>query len=401
MKIYYTGNLCSDNEFDKIIRKSKVKPSVAGLVFENMLLKGFKNIDGVEVDVRTYINQAAFPNGKDLFVPTKTELLECGWTAKWIPTININGIKQLCFKFFSFFDAFFWMYKNRKEDAVFLTYSIYGFMNSAALFWAKRFNIQTCAIIPDLPRNHFEIRKARGIKQIFGNLFLGDSLNCQTRFDKYVLLTEYMKEAVDISGKPYTVVEGISNPDIFKGIDACEKKEKAIMYAGMLSSKHRTDMLIRAFMKTGGDYKLWIFGSGDIEEYVRECAKEDKRIVFFGRVSREEVLEYECRASLLVNVRDSSEQYTRYSFPSKTMEYMSSGTPLLTTRLSGIPEEYFEYVYALDNETEEGLSERINELLSKSDEELKRKGQEARTFVEENKNYTVQARKIYDLLRKQ
>ena len=30
MKIYYTGNLCSNEEFDKIINISKVKPSVAG-----------------------------------------------------------------------------------------------------------------------------------------------------------------------------------------------------------------------------------------------------------------------------------------------------------------------------------------------------------------------------------
>lgn len=401
MKIYYTGNLCSDKEFNKIVEKSKFKPSAAGLVFENMLLKGLKNIDGAEVDVRTYINQGAFPNGKSIFVPRKTEMLECGWKSKWIPTININGLKQLFFKFFGFFDAFFWMFKNRNKDAVYLTYSIYSFMNSPALFWAKRFKIPTCAIIPDLPCNHFEIRKAKGIKQLFKNRFLGGSIRCQSMFDKYVLLTEHMKEAVNISDKPYIVVEGICNREPFAGI-SCEKKpgKKTVMYAGMLSIKHRTDMLINAFMKVKGDYELWIFGSGDIEEYIKECAKKDNRIVFFGRVSREEVLKYECMASLLVNVRDSGEQYTKYSFPSKTMEYMSSGTPLLTTRLSGIPEEYFDYVYTLDDETEDGLTEKLCSILEKTDEELQKKGRSAMCFVEENKNYKVQAQRIYELLKR-
>ena len=400
MKIYYTGNLCSNKEFDRIVKDSKIKPSVAGLVFENMLLKGFKEIEDVQLDVRTFINQAAFPNGKDLFVLPKTEMLDCGLKARWIPTINIGGIKQTLFKVFSFFDAFFWMYKNRHKDALYLTYSIYGFMNSGALFWAKRFKIPTCAIIPDLPKNHFEIRKATGLKQVFKNMFLGSSLKCQTEFDKYVLLTDYMKEVVDISDKPYTVVEGISNPEIFRGGDCNKKSEKAVMYAGMLSRKHKTDMLIEAFMETKGDYKLWIFGSGDIEDYIKECAKKDSRIVFFGRVSREEVLRYEGMASLLVNVRDSSEQYTRYSFPSKTMEYMSSGTPLLTTKLPGIPDEYFDYVYALEDETKEGLAKMLEEVLSRSGKELEEKGKSAKKFVDEQKNYVVQARKIYELLRR-
>lgn len=168
----------------------------------------------------------------------------------------------------------------------------------------------------------------------------------------------------------------------------------------MLSRKHKTDMLINAFMKISGDYELWIFGSGDIEDYIKECAKKDSRISFFGRISREEVLRYEKQASLLVNVRDSSEQYTKYSFPSKTMEYMSSGTPLLTTKLPGIPDEYFDYVYTPCDETEEGIAKAMGDILSKPDEELRKKGEKAKAFVNDSKNYIVQARKVYELIRR-
>ncbi len=400
MKIYYTGNLCRDERFNDIVKKSKSKPSAAGLVFENMLLSGFRGIDDLQIDVRTYINQASFPNGKDLFVLPKTELLECGYKAKIIPTVNINGLKQFFFKFFGFFDAFFWMRKNRGVDACYLTYSVYGFMNSWALFWAKHYKIPTCAIVPDLPCNHFEIRHVSGIKKFFSDSFLKDSLKCQEKFDAYVLLTEQMKEKINACRDNYIVVEGICTPGVFPTLTGdTEKKEKAVMYAGMLCKKHRTDMLVDSFMRVKGEYKLWLFGSGDAEEYIKECAKKDDRIVYFGRVPRETVLEYELRASLLVNVRDTAEQYTRYSFPSKTMEYMSSGTPLLTTRLSGIPREYFDHVYTLEDETTEGLAKVLCDILALPQAELSKKGRGAKQFVADNKNLHVQARKIYDFLK--
>ena len=78
-------------------------------------------------------------------------------------------------------------------------------------------------------------------------------------------------------------------------------------------------MIARAFMKVEGDYELWFVGSGNYENELKELAKQDSRIKVFGRVPRETVLEYEKKASLLISVRDSQEQYTKYSFPSKTM----------------------------------------------------------------------------------
>ena len=34
---------------------------------------------------------------------------------------------------------------------------------------------------------------------------------------------------------------------------------------------------------------------------------------------------------------------------------MACGTPLLTTKLPGIPDEYYEYCYTLDDETVDGV----------------------------------------------
>lgn len=178
------------------------------------------------------------------------------------------------------------------------------------------------------------------------------------------------------------------------------KKKKAIMYAGMLNKKHRIEMLINGFMNTKNDYELWLFGSGDFEKEIINYAKIDNRIKFFGRVDREKVLEYEHKASLLINIRDSKEEYTKYSFPSKTIEYMASGTPLLTTKLLGIPTEYYGYVYTLDDETEKGLSDKLEEILSISDNDLTIQGKKAMAFILNEKNSKIQGKKIADFLSK-
>ena len=111
-----------------------------------------------------------------------------------------------------------------------------------------------------------------------------------------------------------------------------------------------------------------------------------------------EVVEREMEATLLVNPRPTDEEYVRYSFPSKTMEYMSTGTPVLTTVLPGMPKEYHPYVYLLEDETAQGIAETLGSVLSQTEDALFEKGQAARHFILNEKNNVIQAQKILDML---
>ena len=105
-------------------------------------------------------------------------------------------------------------------------------------------------------------------------------------------------------------------------------------------------------------------------------------------------------ATLLVNPRPTHEEFVKYSFPSKTMEYMASGTPVLTTKLPGMPKEYYEYVDFIHSETPDGVAQALKQVLSLTDETLFEKGCRAREFVLKHKNNVVQARKILKMLEK-
>lgn len=108
----------------------------------------------------------------------------------------------------------------------------------------------------------------------------------------------------------------------------------------------------------------------------------------------------EKKATLLINVRKTNEQFTLYSFPSKTIEYMTSGTPVLSSNLPGIPKEYHKYMFILEDTSKEGLKNKLQEILKLSPDILEIKGKEAYEFVIKNKNNNVQAQRILELLNK-
>ena len=100
------------------------------------------------------------------------------------------------------------------------------------------------------------------------------------------------------------------------------------------------------------DIELWITGGGNTEGYIKACAKKDNRIKFYGFLpSRQDVLQKQAEASLLVNMRLPSEPASGYCFPSKLFEYMATGTPVLSFDIAGIPREYLQHLYVVKQET--------------------------------------------------
>jgi hypothetical protein len=80
------------------------------------------------------------------------------------------------------------------------------------------------------------------------------------------------------------------------------------------------------------------------------------------------------------------------------MEYMASGTPVLTTMLPGMPVEYHQYVYIFDDESVNGFHDKLTNLSNLPKEELFNKGNKAREFVLQEKNNVKQAKRVIELL---
>ena len=217
----------------------------------------------------------------------------------------------------------------------------------------------------------------------------------------YVLLTEAMNAVVNPTGKPHVVLEGHADAAMERCRPSLERKacKRICLYAGSINRIYGIGMLVEGFLLANlPDVELHIYGSGDYKQELAEIAEKHPNITYGGLLLPSQVVEKEMEATLLVNPRPSDEEFVRYSFPSKTMEYMSTGTPVLMTKLPCLPKEYLPHLYLIEQETPEGVARALRDTLAKDDETLFQKGAGARNFVLKERSNVIQAKKVLDML---
>ena len=296
--------------------------------------------------------------------------------------------------------------KESDESVYIVVYGINFAINKAAIDIKKRYpgKVKLCDIIPDLPQdvNTHGSFVSRILSSLRG-LYFKTAEDYFPEFDSYVLLTDYMKEVVKCSPDKYIVSEGIYEEQVAKRIPHQENPNYFILfYGGMLYEKFGIMNLVNAFHSIpNSNMRLQLCGYGDCVERVIGLSKVDNRIQYLGVVDRDQVLDLQSRASLLINPRiPDGNPFTKYSFPSKTLEYFASGTPTLMYRLDGIPQEYYEFCYSLGPEhtSSAELARKIIEISEVDVNERLIIAQAARAFVLEKKNPQVAARMVYELL---
>jgi glycosyltransferase involved in cell wall biosynthesis len=133
---------------------------------------------------------------------------------------------------------------------------------------------------------------------------------------------------------------------------------------GRLDSAKRISLLIQAMKYVKTNIQLKIAGTGPDADYLKQLAKEDKRIVFLGFVNDQEITNIYAD-SLAVPYVPYDEDYGLV-----TIEAMMSGKPVLTTTDAGGPNEFVinsETGYSVPPEPQ-ALAERIDYLCEHRDE---------------------------------
>lgn len=388
MKILLLGSLISAAQMEQLNSNSKEKASVAPVNYETMLAKGLVE-NGAKVDALSVPAVAAFPHSIYKHIAGKQETIENNIRTQWVPFINIQGLKQLTIKRNVEKLLKQWLQENENvKDKVVLMYSIYPPYTEPAVRLCKEYRCHLSAVITDLPEYMYSWKNMKGIRGWYSKRLSEKMLELQGRCDSYILFTKPMAAKMGIEDKPYIVSEGFCDASIFDDIPDQEKyPRKIIVYGGNLSRLYGIQNLVKGFMQTDLDAELHLYGAGGDAAFIEECAKQDSRIKFFGRVNRKTLLVALKKAHLLVVNKPTADDYSNYSFSSKILEYMASGTPLLTTKVGGMPEEYYDYFYFFDKESTEGIKNSLEKIVNFSDKQLRDKGIAARAFAIKNKNY--------------
>ena len=337
----------------------------------------------------------AYPYNNSLFYSKHYECYDNGVLVKTIANSNLY-----VYQHYSIYEHVLKELKKfgSSTTKTLLIYSLNIPVIKAAIRYKKKLapKSKIVVIVPDL----LEDCVGKSINSKIKMALLGNMGEIYEGIDGFVFLTEQMNERVQTKN-PYCVVEAIYDENQPRTVRYDKDgSEKVIFYSGMLYEKFGVKNLIEAFMKTAGNnYRLQLCGCGELEDYIKQKQTEDNRIQYFGLVEREKVLYMQSQATLLVNPRPPGMDFTKYSFPSKNIEYLASGTPTLIYQLPGIPSEYYDYCYSIDSGhlAVDDLADIIVRILSSPKENMAM-AKRARKFILDNKNAAAQTKKIINLI---
>lgn len=298
-----------------------------------------------------------------------------------------------------------WCIKNANEDKlIVICYTQQADRIGAVVELKKRFaNLVVAPIVTDLIDNAMDFAANRSfVKRIQVHLEERAERKLFPKIDKFVLLTHQMTECIPEASEKYMVMEGISSWDSIAPRDPFKKSDeiRSLLYTGTFQEFGGLRMLVDAFLQTKDPrFRLVLCGRGVLQHYIEDAAARDTRIDYRGMVSHDEVLRMQRESTMLINPRRPNGGITKYSFPSKTMEYMSSLTPMIGYHLEGIPDEYYVYMFTPVDLTQEALTDCINKTLSLPLDMLQQKADEAFQFVAKHKNSVEQVRRMIDFLK--
>lgn len=385
---------------EEVAKKSSYNMQDAADALEKHIYEGLSLNLGFEPHVINILPIDSFPQYyKDMFV--KNTIFTLGQRADHMNLgfCNLKFIRNYFIEE-NIYNNLIKYFKNHKTDKkrVLIVYSATAsFLRAVKKVKEAYSDILVCDIIADLPAmTNLSSNKSLLLKAYIEQSARRskEALDC---VDCFVLLTKQMANYLEID-KPFCIMEGISSLES-NSITYQTQNKKTIIYTGTLHKKFGIINLVAAFQQIKKrNYELVICGVGDSEDTIIAAAQKDDRIHFLGKLPREQILELQKKATVLVNPRQNNEEFTKYSFPSKTMEYLSSGIPVIAYKLDGIPDEYDEYLQYVEDDTIDGLKNKLIELCEMPYEQWQKIGNAGRSFVLKEKNSKIQVKKIVDLI---
>ena len=398
MEYIFLGGIFPETEIGyRILEESKGSVQYAADLFQKLLIDGIEKNLKHDITILNSMFVYPFPAGhKKMIIPSfsfshkeNAKDYNCG-------VINLFGV--------NYFTRYLNLRKqlrkryHGKEVTIFV-YAMHAPFLHAVKSLKKVAKVRTVLICPDLPEFMNTSTNESFIYRLLKKIDVSLIHSALGSVDNFVFITQQMNERINTENKPYVVVEGIAVNQASLKNEKLSSKRIQLMYSGTLHLRYGVKNLLDAFLLCDNpNLELLVCGSGDFDHQIGQYIEQDKRITYLGEISQDEVLKLQKNADILINPRQNNEEFAKYSFPSKLMEYLASGNPVLAYQLDGIPEEYTEYLIYIEGNEISDLVKAINDVADLSQEKRDAVGKRNREFVENYKNSIVQTKKIIDML---
>ena len=272
-------------------------------------------------------------------------------------------------------------------DSIFITDTINPSVVSAVEKVAKKYKRPVIGVCTDSPSNISGTRKSY-------TLYL---LSKVREHDGFIALTEGLNSLFNPNGKPHFIFEGIVENDL---PEVSQKETRPyFFFGGALMKKYGVYNLIEAFKNLKNpDVDLLICGHHGDKDKLKEAAKGCSNIKFLGLLPVNKVLEYEQQSIACINPRPFSEDLDRFSIPSKTLEYMSSGRPVISVRNTILMNRFPKDVLWINSSEAKDIEEALTQVLEMSEKERTAIGKEIKNRVQELYSIESIGKNIQDFL---
>jgi glycosyltransferase involved in cell wall biosynthesis len=166
--------------------------------------------------------------------------------------------------------------------------------------------------------------------------------------------------------------------------DRSDPAAPVVLYTGTKGPWGGVDLLLDAWRHVRHpEARLWLCGQGK-HERLREASALDSRITDYGVVSEDRLQDLTEQAAVLVNPRPPSYPGNRLNFPSKVLEYLGTGKPVVTTRTVSLAPEYDNVLLFAVDDTPAAFAAAIDKVMHWSLEERSGYRRAVRQFAAEH-----------------
>ena len=380
MKILYVSGAMKDGDFNIYVKNAKYHINPSNQNFHYRFLKALATQTAV-----TALTLRPFAKGLFDFQELKSEeAMDGNITFEYFPD-KAGRVYKLWHRNRSLTKCLSDEIKTFGKDAIILVDAMKFVLAKATLKAAKKNGISVFAIVTDNP--HLLSNESRFYVRAIKSLY--------QKYDGFITLSSGLNELANKKNKPSYVFSGFAEalPELTK-----PETKPYFFFGGALYERYGVLNMIEAFRQIKTDRELLIAGHGPLIARIQEITKEDTRIHYLGMLSREEVHKYEQHADLNINPRLFDENLDKYSVPSKVLEYLASGSPLLSTLHSALRDEFCgEAIWVKDGSVDE-LRKAMNLFLNFQNGDMKKKAQLAKEKVLAKYGLENQGQLIYEFL---